>query len=447
MTGCEILLSDAAAAIKARLIGKDIKFTGVSTDSRAVHNGELFVALKGPNFDAHDFADEVSKAGAAALLVDHELESSLPQLVVKDTLLGLGQLAAYWRKQLAIPVVAVTGSNGKTTVKEILASIFSQLGETLATKGNLNNHIGVPLTLLSISKQHKAAVIEMGANHPGEISYLTNMAKPDVAMINNAAAAHLEGFGSLKGVAKAKGEIYEGLDNDGVAIINADDQFAPLWKELTQDRKTLTFGLQQTADISCEWQGDINGNRLNVQTPVGNFECTLKLLGRHNVMNALAATAVAVAASVDLQVIASGIEALDAVPGRLQLKPGINGARIIDDTYNANPNSLRAGLDVLASCQGEKFLVLGDMGELGDNTIELHQQAGIDAAKLNINRIYSLGGFSEKAAEAFGENGQHFEDVEKLIESITPKLAKDVTVLVKGSRMMRMERVVQALLV
>ena len=446
MKGCEILLSDAAAAIDASLVGADTTFNGVSTDSRAVQAGQLFVALKGPNFDAHDFADNVKDAGAVALMVDHELECALPQLVVKDTLLGLGQLGAYWRKQLKIPVVAVTGSNGKTTVKEILASIFSQLGATLATKGNLNNHIGVPLTLLSINKQHKAAVIEMGANHAKEISYLTNMAKPDVAMINNAAAAHLEGFGSLEGVAKAKGEIYEGLDKDGVAVINADDQFAPLWRELTRDNKTLTFGLDQTADVSCEWQGDIGGNRLEVRTPVGEFTCTLKLLGRHNVMNALAATAVSVAANVDLQIIADGIGALQAVPGRLQLKPGINGARVIDDTYNANPNSLRAGLDVLASCEGEKFLVLGDMGELGDNTIELHQQAGADAARLNIDRVYTLGGFSEEATEAFGENGQHFEDVDELVKAIKPMLSNNVSVLIKGSRMMRMERVVEALL-
>ena len=446
MAGCEILLSDAAEALDARLVGSDTTINGVSSDSRAVQAGQLFVALKGPNFDAHDFAENVREAGAKALLVDHELDCSLPQLVVQDTLYGLGQLAAYWRAQLAIPVVAVTGSNGKTTVKEILASIFSQLGETLATKGNLNNHIGVPLTLLSINKQHKAAVIEMGANHPGEISYLTNMTKPNVAMINNAAAAHLEGFGSLEGVAKAKGEIYQGLDKKGVAIVNADDQFAPLWRELTRNNKTLTFGLDQAADVSCEWQGDISGNRLEVRTPVGEIGCTLKLLGRHNVMNALAATAVAIAAKVDLQTIADGIEALQAVPGRLQLKPGINGARVIDDTYNANPNSLRAGLDVLASCAGERFLVLGDMGELGDNTIELHQQAGADAARLHIDRIYTLGGFSEEATETFGDKGQHFEDVDDLVKSIKPKLSKDVTVLVKGSRMMRMERVVQALL-
>ena len=445
MAGCEIALAEVTAPLQAALVGGNRTFAGVSTDSRAVQPGELFVALTGPNFDAHDFADVARQAGAAALLVDHKLDCALPQLVVQDTLRALGQLAAYWRAQLRIPVIAVTGSNGKTTVKEILKSIFSRLGKVLATKGNLNNHIGVPLTLLSISRQHQAAVIEMGANHAGEISYLTAMARPDVALINNAAAAHLEGFGSLEGVARAKGEIFEGLGKDGAAIINADDAFAPLWRELAKDNNQLMFGLDQPADVSCHWQGDVSGNRLTVCTPKGEFSCVLKLLGRHNVMNALAATAAAVAANVELPVIAEGMQAIDAVPGRLQPKPGINGARLIDDTYNANPNSLRAGLDVLAVCNGEKFLVLGDMGELGENSLELHQQVGKDAANLKIDRVYTLGGFSQETAQAFGSNGQHFENVDELIKSIVPQLSSDVTILVKGSRMMRMERVVAAL--
>ena len=445
MAGCEIDLADVAVPLQATLVGENRTFEGVSTDSRAVQPGELFVALTGPNFDAHDFADAAREAGAAALLVDHKLGCALPQLVVQDTLRALGQLATYWRTQLSIPVIAVTGSNGKTTVKEILKSIFNRMGKVLATKGNLNNHIGVPLTLLSINRQHQAAVIEMGANHAGEISYLTAMARPDVALVNNAAAAHLEGFGSLEGVARAKGEIFEGLGKDGTAIVNADDQFAPLWRELARDNNQLTFGLEQPADVSCHWQGDVSGNRLAVRTPKGEFSCVLKLLGRHNVMNALAATAAAVAANVELPVIARGIEAINAVPGRLQPKPGINGARIIDDTYNANPNSLRAGLDVLAACAGKKFLILGDMGELGENSLELHQQVGKDAANLKIDHVFTLGGFSQEASQAFGNNGQHFENVDELINSIAAQLSSDVTVLVKGSRMMRMERVVAAL--
>lgn len=438
-------LTEVAPVLEATTSGEDVVFQGVTTDSRAVVKGQLFVALKGPNFDAHDFAGDAQQAGAAALMVEKQLDLPVPQLIVKDSLTALGKLAAYWRLRLSIPVVAVTGSNGKTTVKEMLSAIFSTQGETLATKGNLNNHIGVPLTLLSIGQQHKAAIIEMGANHAGEIAYLTDITRPQVAMINNAAAAHLEGFGSLEGVAKAKGEIYQGLGKDGVAVINADDRFAPLWRELTKKHKTLTFGLQNDADISCQWQGDINGNRLDVATPVGDFQCTLKLLGQHNVMNALAATAVAVAAGVDADAIGEGINALQAVPGRMQPKPGIKGSRLIDDTYNANPSSLIAGLDVLAACEGQRFLVLGDMGELGDNSIELHQQAGADAARLNIDRVFTLGGFSQEAAQAFGENGRHFEDVQQLIETVRPLLAEDVTVLVKGSRMMRMERVIVAL--
>jgi UDP-N-acetylmuramoyl-tripeptide--D-alanyl-D-alanine ligase len=438
-------LTEVAPVLEATTSGEDVVFQGVTTDSRAVVKGQLFVALKGPNFDAHDFAGDAQQAGAAALMVEKQLDLPVPQLIVKDSLTALGKLAAYWRSRLSIPVVAVTGSNGKTTVKEMLSAIFSTQGETLATKGNLNNHIGVPLTLLSIGQQHKAAIIEMGANHAGEIAYLTDITRPQVAMINNAAAAHLEGFGSLEGVAKAKGEIYQGLGKDGVAVINADDRFAPLWRELTKKHKTLTFGLQNDADISCQWQGDINGNRLDVATPVGDFQCTLKLLGQHNVMNALAATAVAVAAGVDADAIGEGINALQAVPGRMQPKPGIKGSRLIDDTYNANPSSLIAGLDVLAACEGQRFLVLGDMGELGDNSIELHQQAGADAARLNIDRVFTLGGFSQEAAQAFGDNGRHFEDVQQLIETVRPLLAEDVTVLVKGSRMMRMERVIVAL--
>ena len=296
MAGCVFAIADAAKAINATLVGGNVTIEGVTTDTRTIESGQLFVALQGPNFDAHDFADNAIKAGAKALLVSRELKVSAPQLVVKDTLVALGQMAAWWRSQFSIPFVAVTGSNGKTTVKEMLASIFSQSGNVLSTKGNLNNHIGVPLTLLSVSKNHDAAVIEMGANHANEISYLTNMTRPDVAMINNAAAAHLEGFGSLEGVAKAKGEIYEGLDKNGVAVINADDQFADYWRGLTKNNRRITFGCENPSDVSCTWQASVEGNLLNVVTPAGDFECNLKLLGKHNVMNALAATAVALGA-------------------------------------------------------------------------------------------------------------------------------------------------------
>lgn len=442
---CEIALSDVVQRLNARLVGNSVVFNGVTTDSRSEVKGKLFVALHGDKFDAHEFASDVQAAGAAALLVAREMPLSIPQLIVKDTLEALGQLAAFWRSQLSIPIMAVTGSNGKTTVKEMLAAIFSQNSEIVATIGNLNNHIGVPLTLLSIGKQHTAAIIEMGANHPGEIAYLTRLARPHVAVINNAGAAHLEGFGTLENVAKAKGEIYQGLDERGVAVINADDQFAPLWEQLTQHNKQLTFGIQNRAEVSGQWQGDIQGNRIDVTTPIGDFSCVIKLLGKHNVMNALAATAVAVGAGVDLDLIKSGLESLQPVPGRMQIKAGINGSRIINDTYNANPYSLRAGLEVLAACEGDKYLVLGDMGELGENVDQLHQQAGLDARQAKVDKLFTLGKFSRSATTAFGENAEHFDDVDRLIAAVSPTLTKDTTVLVKGSRAMRMERVVEGI--
>jgi len=469
MSGCKLLLSQVAPQIDAQLVGADLEFDGVSTDTRAVGAGQLFVALKGPNFDAHDFVEDAVSAGAVALLVERRLDIALPQLVVNDSLIGLGRLAAYWRSLLAIPFAAVTGSNGKTTVKEMLAAIFSQQGDTLATSGNLNNHIGVPLTVLSISAQHKAAVIEMGANHAGEIAYLTNIVKPTVAIINNAAAAHLEGFGSLEGVAKAKGEIYQGLVADGVAIINADDSFASLWRSLTKKYRTISFGLKPGAEVSCQWQGNIDGNQLEIKTPQGQFTCAIKLVGEHNVMNALAATAVALGANVGLETIKAGLESLASVPGRLQSKPGVDGVRIIDDTYNANPNSLRAGLDVLAACAGSKYLVLGDMGELGDDAAQLHTEAGERARTLGIDKLFTLGEFSQQAAIAFGDNAAHFNSLDPLIEALRLALSKwalsqqqvtrqerlnqenqgqghaKVTLLIKGSRMMHMERVVDAL--
>jgi len=445
MAGCVFAIGDAAPTLGAKLIGGNVEIEGVTTDSRSIEAGQLFVALQGPNFDAHDFAEKAVQAGARALLVNREVAVPVPQLVVEDTLKALGQMGAWWRSQFSIPFMAVTGSNGKTTVKEMLASVFAQLGNTLATKGNLNNHIGVPLTLLSVTKAHSAAIIEMGANHPREISYLTNMARPNVAMINNAAAAHLEGFGSLEGVARAKGEIYQGLQPDGVAVINADDTFADLWRQLAQKNKQLTFGCENPADISCEWQGDINGNRLSVRTPEGDFECTLKLLGKHNVMNALAATAVSIGAGVSTKVIRAGLEAVQPVPGRMQQSKGVNGSRIINDTYNANPTSLNAGLGVLADCEGVRILVLGDMGELGENVEQFHAQAGEMALQSRVDKLFTLGKFSKNATKVFGKNASHYEEVEKLIADVRKVLTPDTTVLVKGSRMMRMERVVGAL--
>ena len=446
MSGCRLKVCDAAKLIGARYIGNDTEFQGVCTDTRNIQPGQLFVALKGPNFDGHQFVEQAQQAGAVALLVEKEVSSALPQIVVDDSLKGLGQLASKWRQKFSVPLVAVTGSNGKTSVKEMIKTIFSQTGHVLATRGNLNNHIGVPLMLLELDQSHDAAVIEMGANHPGEIDYLTKLTHPTVAIINNAAAAHLEGFGSLEGVAKAKGEIYGGLDKGGVAVVNTDDHFAPLWASLTSKYRRLTFGIDHAADVTCQWVATGTGNKLIVSTPLGNFDCELKMLGRHNVMNALAATACALGAGVEPATIKAGLEAMVPVGGRLQTKPGKQGASIIDDTYNANPYSLRAAMEVLKDIEGDRYLVLGDMGELGENTLEFHRQAGEQARTCGIDKFFATGAQCREAVTAYGEGAEHFDDKQAMIERITALLSPSVTVLVKGSRAMKMEQVVNGLI-
>jgi len=315
----------------------------------------------------------------------------------------------------------------------------------LATRGNLNNDIGVPLTLLGLDSNHTSAVVEMGANHAGEIAYLTALAEPNVAVITNAAAAHLEGFGSLEGVANAKGELFQGLKDDGTAIINVDDQFASLWRELAKDKKVRSFGLQNQADISAQWKAGDRGSQIHVSTPAGNVKLQLALLGQHNVMNALAAIAAAQAAGVKLTTIKAGLEAMQPVAGRLQLKAGIHGSRIIDDTYNANPASLAAAIEVLAGFTGKHILVLGDMGELGDEAKELHAEAGRFARAHGVDRLVTVGPMAAAAAVAFGKGAQKCDVHEDACNALKVDVGADVTVLVKGSRLSRMERVVQRL--
>ena len=443
--GIRCMLTTAAGWLNAKLQGADVEFFGVSTDSRSIEPGMLFVALHGPNHDGHDHLEQAHAAGAVAALVERPLAIDMPQLVVADTRLALGQLAAAWRRQLQTPLVAVTGSNGKTTVKEMCAAILSRAGSTLATRGNLNNDIGVPLTLLRLSQEHRFGVIEMGANHAGEIAYLTQLAAPQVAIITNAAPAHLEGFGSVEGVARAKGEIFSGLSDNGVAVINADDDYAGLWRELSSGSRTLCFGLAKPADVGARGLGDVHGSELEVLTPLGSFHLNLPLAGRHNIMNALAAITAALALNIDFSDIAAGLESLSVVKGRLTMRAGLNGATILDDSYNANPASLHAGLEVLASCRGVRLLALGDMGELGDNAEALHRQAGNDARAMGIDGLYATGRLSRRASEAFGENGHFYEQQQQLVEALLPQLNKEVTVLVKGSRSSRMERVVEAL--
>ncbi|MBI3774556.1 MAG: UDP-N-acetylmuramoyl-tripeptide--D-alanyl-D-alanine ligase [Gammaproteobacteria bacterium] len=438
-------LSDAATAVGGVLHGVNRSFTGASMDSRKVAADELFVALPGTRVDGHDFLSVARERGAAAALVERKIADPLPQLVVADTRLALGRLAAWWRKHYICPVIGLTGSNGKTTVKELLAAILERCGATLSTLGNLNNDIGLPLTLLRLRSSHRYAVIEMGANHPGEIAYLTRITQPDVALINNAGPAHLEGFGTVEGVARAKGEIFSGLQAPGIAVINADDAYASVWEKLIAGHRCIRFGLSPGADIGAHWEGDAASTRLHIHTPEGSAHATLHLPGQHNVLNALAASAAALAVNVKLQDVALGLESARGAPGRLQIKTGRNDACIIDDTYNANPASVQAALNVLAACRGRRILVLGDLAELGGGAALLHRDIGTAAAAAGIDALYTVGELSAHSASVFGGEQRHFASQEELMTYLLPMLALGTTVLVKGSRSAHMERVVGAL--
>lgn len=437
-------LNEIAEILSAECVGENIQVKGISTDTRTIKGGELFLALKGPNFDGHDFINEALNKGAVACLVQQPVEAA-HTILTDDTHKALGLLAKAWRLKFSMPVFAITGSNGKTTVKEMIASIVKQQQSVMATHGNLNNDIGVPLTLFRLNNDYDAAVIEMGANHLGEISYLTNIALPDIAILTNVGAAHLEGFGSIENTAKAKGEIFQGLSENGFAIINADDAFLKYFKDMTTQYNVLSFGIKNKADVMCEWQAGIDGTALKVTTPVGDCNINLKLLGRHNVMNALAAVAASIAAEIPLEQIVKGLENLNPVNGRLQIKPGLNNSRVIDDTYNANPTSLHAALNVLRDYSGKRYLALGDMGELGANADELHIDAGIYAKKTGVDYLYSFGKLAAKAAKEFGKNGFCYDKHEDMIDALRRELSQDVTLLVKGSRSMHMENVVNAL--
>ncbi len=453
---------EAAQVIDADWNGLDAYFTGVSTDSRTVRAGDLFIALSGEKFDGHKFVVGAIKKGAVAAMVkaqagDGDLMPGKPLMRVADTRLGLGQLAASWRQRFAAPLVAVTGSNGKTTVKEMIASILRQEIENkqfgdhdaaeyvLATEGNLNNDIGMPLMLLRLRAQHVFAVIEMGMNHIGEISYLTQLAKPNVAVITNAGAAHIEGLGTVEAVAHAKGEIFIGLDQQGVAIINADDPYAPLWYKLADGRQVVDFGLNENAQVSASFQSDSLTNSLTLKLPDGAEQMSLRVPGKHNVRNALAAAAVAVGLGISKAVIAAGLQKFDGVSGRMQKKNGFHRATLLDDSYNANPESVRAALAVLAATSGKKILVLGDMGELGKSAADFHRCIGKEARSAGLDKLFTLGELSAYATEEFGNGAQHFENIDELLKETEKLLAADVTLLVKGSRFMRMERVVQRL--
>lgn len=442
-------LVEAAQALKAERGGGDAVFTGVTIDSRRVEPGNLFVALRGERFDGHRFADQAVRNGASALLLSRRVPVRAPYVEVDDTRIALGRLAAHWRARVGATVVAVTGSNGKTTVKEMIASILARVGSVLATSGNLNNDIGVPLTLLRLDPSHRFSVVELGANHAGEIAALVALARPSVSVITNAAPAHLEGFGSIEGVARAKGEIFEGLPPQGTAVINADDRFASLWKALAAPRRVITFGLRSDADVfaSSAEGGDRDGcQTFRLHTPMGQSVVRLPLAGQHNILNALAAAAVGCAQFVPPEAIREGLESIRSVKGRLQLVRADSGARLIDDTYNANPASLESGLQALVGFPGRKLLVLGDMAELGPEASRWHAQAGQMARELGVTGLLAVGDLSRDAVRAFGDGAEHFPDAETLVAALRPLLSSETVVLVKGSRCMRMERVVDALM-
>lgn len=438
--------SEIAAIVGGRLSGEDVSVQGVGTDTRYLAAGALFVALRGEHFDGHQFIRRAASLGCAAALSDQEGDLPLPQIVVDDTLAALQRLAAAWRLRCATQVFAVTGSNGKTTVKEMLAAILRQAASVLATRGNLNNHIGVPLTLLELDAAHDYAVIELGANHPGEIALLTRLSRPNAGVITNAGDAHLEGFGSREGVARAKGELFADLAADGSAVINADDQFAALWLELAGDRHRVTFGFGTDADVGAraiEYDGALT--RFRLVTPEGEAAVELPLAGRHNIANALAASAVCWAMNVPLSAIAAGLSDTMPVAGRLQRRYTPSGATLIDDSYNANPDSLVAALAVLAEAGGRGWLVLGDMGELGDDAEAAHAEAGRQAREAGVDRLFAIGSLSAATVSAFGDGGQHFAERDALVAAVGRGLEADVTVLVKGSRAAAMETVVAAL--
>ncbi|MBI5918755.1 MAG: UDP-N-acetylmuramoyl-tripeptide--D-alanyl-D-alanine ligase [Nitrosomonadales bacterium] len=444
-----MMLSQVAEVLGGELVGADVRFDAVSTDSRKVAAGDLFVALRGEHFDGAAFVVGAGGDGAVAALVNADsplIDVPIPVVYVDDTRLALGRLAAHWRQQFRLPLIAVTGSNGKTSVKEMLAAILrvaaGEADAVLATQGNLNNDIGMPLTLLKLRAHHRYAVIEMGMNHPGEIDYLTCIGRPDVALVNNASGAHLAGLGTVEAVARAKGEIFAGLGEHGVAVINADDEFAPLWRELAQPHRVLDFGLDAGAAVGCCWDVTDYGVELALSTPAGMTVIRLQTPGAHNARNALAATAAALAVGVSLEAIKAGLESFGGVAGRLQRKAGRCGATLIDDTYNANPASMRAAILVLAQRPGLRIFVMGDMGELGDDAASFHAEIGAAAQRAGIQRLMALGELSRHAVAAFGAGAQHFASIDELKSALDAVLAPDVTVLVKGSRFMKMERVV-----
>lgn len=443
-------LREIAKKIDGDFTGPDVEVSSVGIDTRTIRSGDLYVAIKGQNFDGNLFVEQAGQAGAIAAIINKGVASTLPHIAVDDTRLALGRLAHVWRNNTHARVVGITGSNGKTTVKEMTAAILGVDGEVMFTKGNLNNDIGVPLTLLRITENHKYAVIEMGANHLGEIAYTCAIADPDVSILNNAGGAHIEGFGSLEGIARGKGEIIENLKSDGVTILNKDDKYFEYWHGLAGHRRVISFGLDGTADVAAgnirmEVAGKGFATSFDLQTGAEQIAINLNLAGRHNVKNALAAAGAAIALGLELEKIKKGLESLQPVTGRLQPLAGRLGNIVIDDTYNANADSLKAGVDVLADCPGPSWVVLGAFGELGPDSPKIHYDIGQYLTSKGVVRLLAMGSDAENSVRGFGKGASFFESQQELIDALAAEMTGEETILVKGSRVQHMENVVAAL--
>lgn len=445
-------LSWIAEKVQGRLQGQDLEIGGVSTDTRTLSEGDLFIALTGPNFNGHTFLLQAIEKGASAIIASEPVEASVPVIYVEDTRRALGALGSAVKQSVDVKTVAITGSSGKTTVKEMTSAILSRRGNVLATAGNFNNDIGVPLTLLRLEEQHDFAVMELGANHLGEIAYTTDLVKPDVATVVNAAASHLEGFGSLLGVARAKSEIFKGLDQNGVALVNADSQFSEFWLGKLKHQKTLTFSPDQKNDADFTAEDIILGldgcAEFQMLTPQGRVSIQLTVPGIHNVGNALVAAALSIQVGASLDDVRDGLREMSQVKGRLNVKQLSGQVRLLDDTYNANVASVNAAIDTLSSFSGMKVLVLGDMAELGEKARYYHEQVGEYARQKGIDHLYSLGVLSQHASSVYQELGQHFTDAQSLVASLEALFVneqRDISILVKGSRSSKMENVVEAI--
>jgi UDP-N-acetylmuramoyl-tripeptide--D-alanyl-D-alanine ligase len=442
-------LTDLLEPLNARQVGPDTEFRFISIDSRTINPGDAFIAIKGPQFDGHDFVSVAAAEGASVAIVQRQMEVAIPQLIVSSTDCALSTLARLKRNKLSIPILSVTGSCGKTTTKSMMASILSHCGFVHAGKKSFNNHYGVPLTLLGIDEQqHQYAVVEMGANHQGEIAHLTEITRPHIAVITLAAPVHLEGFRSIQGVAEGKGEIFQGLIEEGIAIINEDDVFADYWKTRVPDKTVVTFGFTPKADfraVAVEVDAQ-QQPRFILETPIGSISIKLPLMGEHNILNALAASAATAMAGADLNAIQQGLESMIPVDKRLVKRIGRLGVEILDDSYNANPTGVEAALRVLANKDKEKILVLGEMAELGAMAVTYHQQLGKQALRYGISKIYAMGDLTQHTVSIFGEGATYFSDQSSLIEQLLSELTPDMCILVKGSFCNRLDHVVDALL-